>query len=64
MSSLFRSDHQLGADILLKLLALDQLLRADEQDKGTLGSAEHTVAFVDTDVAALGGPWEVRASLR
>ena len=51
----FRSDHQLGADVLLKLLALDQLLRTNEQDEGALGSAEHTVDLVDTDVAVLGG---------
>lgn len=51
----FRSDHQLGADVLLKLLALDQLLRTNEQDEGTLGRAEHTVDLVDTDVAVLGG---------
>ena len=50
----FRSDHQLGADVLLKLLALDQLLRTNEQDEGTLGRAEHTVDLVDTDVAVLG----------
>ena len=49
----FRSDHQLGADVLLKLLALDQLFRTDEQDKGTFGSAEHTVDLVDADVAVL-----------
>ena len=51
----FRSDHQLGADVLLKLLALDQLLRTNEQDEGTLGRTEHTVDLVDTDVAVLGG---------
>ena len=50
----FRSDHQLGADVLLKLLALDQLLRTNEQDEGTLGRTEHTVDLVDTDVALLG----------
>ena len=49
----FRSDHQLGADVLLKLLALDQLFRTDEQDEGTFGSAEHTVDLVDADVAVL-----------
>ena len=52
-SPLFRSDHQLGADVLLKLLALDQLFRTDEQDEGTFGSAEHTVDLVDADVAVL-----------
>jgi hypothetical protein len=51
----FRSDHQFGADVLLKLLALDQLLRTNEQDEGALGRAEHTVDLVDTDVAVLGG---------
>ena len=51
----FHSDHQLGADVLLKLLALDQLLRTNEQDEGTLGRTEHTVDLVDTDVAVLGG---------
>ena len=51
----FRSDHQFGADVLLKLLALDQLLRTNEQDEGALGSTEHTVDLVDTDVAVLGG---------
>lgn len=51
----FRSDHQLGADVLLKLLALDQLLRTNKQDEGTLGRTEHTVDLVDTDVAVLGG---------
>ena len=51
----FRSDHQLGADVLVKLLALDQLLRTNEQDEGTLGRTEHTVDLVDTDVAVLGG---------
>ena len=54
MSPPFRSDHQLGADVLLKLLALDQFLRANEQDEGTLGRTEHTVDLVDTDVALLG----------
>lgn len=51
----FHSDHQLGADVLLKLFALDQLLRTNEQDEGALGRAEHTVDLVDTDVAVLGG---------
>ena len=55
ISPLFRSDHQLGADILLKRFALDQLLRANEQDEGTLGRTEHTADLVDTDVALLGG---------
>ena len=51
----FHSDHQLGADVLLKLFALDQLLRTNEQDEGALGRAEHTADLVDTDVAVLGG---------
>lgn len=51
----FHSDHQLGADVLLKLLALDQLLRTNEQEEGTLGRTEYTVNLVDTDIAVLGG---------
>ena len=54
ISPLFRSDHQLGADILLKRFALDQLLRANGQDEGTLERTEHTADLVDTDVALLG----------
>ena len=39
------------ADILLKLPAFDQLVRPNEQDKGAVGRAEHTVDLVDADVA-------------
>ena len=45
----FRSDHQLGADVLLKLLALDQLLRTNKQDEGTLGRSQHTVDPAEGD---------------
>ena len=41
----FRSDHPLGADVLFKLLALDQLLRVDKQDEGTLGRTEHRLPY-------------------
>ena len=41
------------ADVLFKLPALYQLLCADEQDEGAVGAAEHTVDFVDADVAVL-----------
>ena len=47
----FRSDHQLGADVLLKLLALDQFLRTNEQDEGTLGRTEHTLILVTNTVS-------------
>ena len=39
------------ADVLFKLPTLDQLFRPDEQDKGAVGRAEHTVDLVDADVA-------------
>lgn len=45
------SDHQLLADVLFKLPALDQLFRPNEQDEGAVGAAEHTVDLVDADVA-------------
>ena len=44
-------DHQLWADVLFKLPTLDQLFCADEQNKGAVGRAEHTVDLVDADVA-------------
>lgn len=47
------SDHQLLADVLFKLPALDQLLCADEQHEGAVGRAEHTVDLVNADVAVL-----------
>ena len=49
------SDHQLLADVFFKLPTLDQLFRPNEQDKGAVGRAEHTVDLVDADVAVLGG---------
>ena len=48
---LLPSDHQLLADVLFKLPALDQLFCPNEQDKGAVGRAEHTVDLVDADVA-------------
>lgn len=47
------SDHQLLADVLFKLPALDQLFRPNEQHEGAVGAAEHTVDLVDADVAVL-----------
>ena len=41
------------ADKLFKLLALDQFLCADEQNKRAVRLAQHTVDFVHSDVAEL-----------
>ena len=46
-----RSDDQLLADIFFKLSALYQFLCPDEQDEGAVGGLQHTVNFVDADVA-------------
>ena len=43
--------HQFFTDELFKLLSLDQLLCADEKHERAVGAAEHTVDFVDADVA-------------
>lgn len=47
------SDHQLLADVLFRLPALDQFFRPDEQNERAVGAAEHTVDLVDADVAVL-----------
>ena len=60
----FRSDHQFGADVLLKLLALDQLLRTNEQDEGALGSTEHTVILLMPMLLYSAASLEMRANLR
>ena len=39
------------ADVLFKLLSLDQFLCPNEQDEGAVGRSQHTVDLVDADVA-------------
>ena len=39
------------ADVLFKLLSLDQFLCADEKHERAVGRSQHTVDLVDADVA-------------
>ena len=50
---IFRSHlyHQFLTDELFKLLSLDQFLCADEKHERAVGRSQHTVNFVDADIA-------------
>ena len=49
------SNHQLVADILLKLPAFDQLFGSDIEDERAIRTAQHTIDLVDPNIAVCCG---------
>ena len=49
------SDHESLTDVLFKLFAFHQFLAAYKKHKRTVWRTQHTVDFIDSDIAVLSG---------
>ena len=49
------SDHERLTDVLFKLLALHQFFAAHKKHERAVWRAQHTVDFIDSDIAVLSG---------